>query len=159
MSARLPAHCARWLLAAALGALSACSSFNAEWSAAGNPATAQGRTRWDGRWTSATHRTRAGAPEGGRLRCVLAPTVPASGAGGTGLRAAFRANWLAFTSDYTMEFQPVKGSRTEFRGTHELPAIFGGTYRYTARMAGDRFTTRYDSSYDHGTFELSRVRP
>ena len=140
--------------------LAACSSFDAEWRAAKD-----GATRWDGRWTSGKHRTRSGEPSGGRLRCVLTeaasdcfpakrPARPAQA-----LRASFHANWMVFSSDYTMTLTPLSGSRTEFRGTHALPAIFGGTYRYTARIAGDRFTARYDSSYDHGTFDLTRVRP
>ena len=156
---------ARLLLVALCAALAACSSFNAEWRAAKDSATPHGPTRWDGRWTSGKHHAGNGGPEGGRLRCVLAevatncfpakkPTVPAPE-----LRASFRANWLLFSSDYTMTLTPLRGSPMEFRGTHELPAIFGGTYRYTAHISGDRFTARYDSSYDHGTFDLTRVRP
>ena len=75
------------------------------------------------------------------------------------LRADFRANWLIFASSYTMTLTPVSGSPADYRGTHELPALFGGTYRYAAHISGDRFTARYDSSYDHGTFDLARVRP
>ena len=156
---------ARLLLVLLCGALAACSSFDAEWRAAADRTTAHGPTRWDGRWTSEKHRTLRGEPSGGRLRCVLteaatncfpakSPARPAQA-----LRASFHANWKVFSSDYTMTLTPLSGSRTDFRGTHELPAIFGGTYRYTAHIAGDRFTARYDSSYDRGTFDLTRVRP
>ncbi len=151
---------ARLLLLLFCGALTACSSFDARWRAAKDRTAAYGPTLWDGRWTSAKHRTLGGAPEGGRLRCVLSSINNAEYASGSPeLRADFHANWLLFSSGYTMSLMPVKGAPTEFRGTHELPAVFGGTYRYTARITGERFTARYDSSYDHGTFDLTRVRP
>lgn len=154
---------ARLLLVVLCGAVTACSSFEAKWHAAKSPAT-----RWDGRWTSAKH-TSGGGPAGGRLRCVLEETVIATNcfpprpgtrpACAHALRADFHANWKIFSSNYTMTLMPEKNSRTNFRGTHDLPAMFGGTYRYSARIAGDRFTAHYDSSYDHGTFDLTRVRP
>jgi hypothetical protein len=146
----------------------ACSSFDAKWRAAKDDTTAHGPTRWDGRWTSEKHRTGAGEPEGGRLRCVLSEAAtncfpPRPGISPSKeLSADFHANWSAFSANYTLLLTPVHrgpGPQTDFRGTHELPAIFGGTYRYTAHISGDHFTARYDSSYDHGTFALTRVRP
>ena len=156
---------ARLLLVLLCTMLAACSSFDAEWRSAQNSTTPHSPTRWDGRWTSEKHRTHSGGPEGGRLRCVLTevatncfpakrPAVPAPE-----LRASFHANWQLFSSDYTMTLTPIPGSPPDFRGTHKLPAMFGGTYRYTAHISGDHFTARYDSSYDHGTFALTRVRP
>jgi len=147
-------HLGRGLASVLLVALcSACSSFDARWKAAATSATA---TRWDGRWTSEHHQTASGSPVGGRLRAVIEP------AAGQGLAANLHANWLLFASDYTMTFEPkTDGPRRanvrEFSGTHELPKIFGGTYRYKARLAGDRLTARYTSSYDHGTFTLQRL--
>ena len=156
---------ARLLLSLFCGALAACSSFDTEWRAAKDRAAPHGPARWDGRWTSEKHTAPGGGPAGGRLRCVLTkaaangfpPKTPARPT--PELRASFRANWLLFSSAYTMTLTPLSGSRTEFRGTHELPAIFGGTYRYTAHISGDRFTARYDSSHDRGTFDLTRIRP
>ncbi len=116
---------------------------------------------------SEKHRALAGGPAGGKLRAVLTEQVSPAGSylppgptpgGGRTLRADFRAHWLAFASSYAMTLTPVPGSATKFRGTHELPAIFGGTYRYSARVAGDQFTAFYDSSYDCGTFTLQRLR-
>lgn len=166
MTARLSATVAPLLAAMLCGALAACSSFDAQWRAAEKPATAPGLTRWEGVWTSAKHAAPGGGPAGGRLRAVLTelhipagsylPPGPAPGRGSP-LRADFRANWSAFAASYRLTLSPVPGSPTEFRGSHELPAIFGGTYRYTARIAGDRFTARYDSSYDRGTFTLRRI--
>ena len=150
----------RLLLAGLCAALAACSSFEAKWRAAKDRTTAYGPTRWDGRWTSEKHRTRAGQPEGGRLRCVLTNGANAGrGGGAPDLRADFRADWSVFATSYTLFLTPLPGSRTEFRGSHQLPAIFGGTYRYSAHISGDRFTARYDSSYDRGTFDLTSVRP
>ena len=159
---------ARLLLAVLCGALAACSSFEAKWQAAKVP-----ETRWDGRWTSAKHTAPGGGAAGGRLRCVL---VPASGSAFAGLSrprvehqvflADFRANWSWFASDYEMflwSAKPLHSLRTgrpvDYRGWHILPKMFGGVYRYSAHIDGDRFTARYDSSYDHGTFDLTRVRP
>ena len=156
---------ARLLLVLFCGTLAACSSFDAEWRAAKDRPNAHGPTRWEGRWTSEKHTAPGGGPAAGRLRCVLSEAAtncfPGKGPARppTALRASFHANWMLFSSDYTMTLTPLGGSRTRFRGTHELPAMFGGTYRYSAHIAGDRFTACYDSSYDHGTFNLTRVRP
>lgn len=159
---------ARLLLVLLCAVLPACSSFEAKWHAAKTPAT-----RWDGRWTSEKHTAPGGGPAGGRLRCVL---VPASGSAFMGLSqprvehqvfsADFHANWLWFSSDYKMFLWSKKSLNSlrpslpvDYSGWHILPNIFGGVYRYSARIAGDHFTARYDSSYDHGTFDLTRVRP
>ena len=155
MTARA-AMISRALLALICGALGACASFDAQWQAAGSAAPGAGVTRWEGRWESAAHKVRSGAMDGGRLRAVLTRTPAAPG---HPLRADFRAHWKSFATSYTLTLTPVPGSRTDFRGTHELPAIFGGTYRYTARIRGDHCTARYDSSYDRGTFNLRRVAP
>lgn len=136
------------------GLCSACSSFDARWKAAAASSTA---TRWDGHWTSEKHRAPGGGAAGGRLRAVIEPAAEQK------LTVHFRANWLAFASDYTMTLEPkAAGPRRtevrEFRGTHELAKMFGGTYRYDARLAGDRLSARYTSSYDVGTFALQRVQ-
>ena len=134
-----------------------CSSFQKKWDATGQPGKYARASRWDGRWTSARHKNAAGMPDGGRLRCVLEP-----GADGQ-VVAHFRAYWQAFAANYDVTFllknpgQVVKpGAEAEFRGTHDLPKVFGGTYRYEARMARDHFRARYDSSYDSGKFEMTR---
>ena len=95
---------------------------------------------------------------GGRLRCVLEPK------GDDRLGAYFHANWLIFSGNYDLTLEPVAaGPRRQkarnYRGTHEMPAAFGGIYHYTAAIGGDRFDARYTSSYDHGTFTLLRVLP
>ncbi len=140
------------LLVSALGA--GCSSFQKKWDAVGAPGKYEHASRWDGRWTSAHHKGAGGEPEGGRLRCVVEPH-------GAQFTAHFHANWAAFSADYTVPFAPKAGDGKkhqpmEFSGAHELPKIFGGTYHYDAEMARDRFTARYSSTYDTGTFALTR---
>ena len=75
----------------------------------------------------------------------------------------FHANWLCFSGDYRVQFRakPARGKAAggaarEYVGTHELPKIFGGLYRYEARIAGDEFTATYHSKYDAGTFAMTR---
>ena len=140
-----------------LAACGGCSSFPKKWEAAGQPGEYKRASRWDGRWTSARHKNAAGAPDGGRLRCVMQPAANGK------LVAHFRANWQAFAANYEVDFSPkspVRGSKLEgvmdFRGTHDLPKALGGTYRYDARIVGDHFSARYDSSYDSGKFEMTR---
>ena len=137
----------------ALALCAGCSSFHEKWDAAGQPGKYQRATRWEGRWTSGYHKTPAGSPAGGRLRCVIEPVNDAR------ILAHFHANWLAFSADYSVPFDVTlrsHGTPVAFRGTHALPKIFGGLYRYDARISGDRFSARYTSSYDAGTFEMTR---
>jgi hypothetical protein len=123
----------------------ACSSFERDWrrqAAAGDAFTG----KWDGRWTSSAHR---GA--GGRLRCILTKVEPGR------YQARFKANWMAFTSTYSVTLQgEQRGGKLIFRGSHNLGALFGGVYRYEGEATPQLFTARYDSSYDRGTFEMSR---
>lgn len=141
----------------ALALCAGCSSFQGKWDAVGQPGQYQNASRWDGRWTSARHKSAAGAPDGGRLRCVMEPGPDGQ------IAAHLRANWKAFAANYDVTFLPKiprgpskPGAPKEFRGTHDLPKAFGGTYRYDARIMGDQFSARYDSSYDSGKFEMTR---
>ena len=133
-----------------------CTSFQEKWNAVGKPGRYQNASRWEGRWTSARHRTAANVPEGGRLRCVMEPGT------GSQMLAHFHANWQLFAADYEVPFEPKRpvakqsGAVVEFRGTHQLTKMFGGTYRYDARLKCDHFSARYDSSYDTGIFEMTR---
>lgn len=148
---------ARATVLAALVVCAGCSSFDAKWRAADGGANTHYATRWDGRWTSEHHRSLTGRPASGRLRCVLEPVDERR------TRALFHANWLMFSSNYavvlaakTPPYLQKRGRPVELSGTHELPKMFGGVYRYDARISGNRFTARYTSSYDRGTFEMTR---
>ncbi len=129
--------------------LVACSTFERDWRrASGEGHNDRFAGRWAGRWTSAKH-----ANAGGRLRCLLRP------ADARHYRATFKANWLAFSSTYTMTFEAERRAKElHFRGNHRLSAIFGGTYRYEGSATSQQFRARYHSSYDHGKFEMSKVR-
>jgi len=131
----------------------ACASFDPRWRAADSTAKSRYATRWDGRWISAKHHTPSGAPESGRLRCVL------ERAGGGKVDAHFHANFLVFSANYSVTLDPKKGgAKSEFQGTQELPKLFGGTYWYRATITKDHFLAHYDSSYDNGIFDLRRVK-
>jgi hypothetical protein len=132
--------------------LAACSSFDRHWKDA-----AQGNaTCWDGHWQSGTNVYASGAYHHGRLRCVLVPQPDKS------LTAYFHANWLIFSGDYDMTLRPVAAASRHrnvrhYEGTHDLPAMFGGTYHYRAAIAGDHFTADYDCRIDRGIFDLRQV--
>ena len=89
--------CLRLIALSLAVSLTACSSFDRHWKEAATSRTAE---RWDGRWTSGKHVTGSGSPAGGRLRAVTE-----KGADGK-MTAHILANWLAFSSDYTVTFQP-----------------------------------------------------
>ena len=141
-------------------ALSGCASFERDWkTAARQPAphnfskVDKFTGRWEGRWTSAKHRLSSGEPTGGRLRCLLTKLDDHR------YEAKFKANWMVFASSYTMALQVERRARElRLKGEHEVSAMFGGTYRYAGRITPQRFSASYDSSYDHGAFEMTRPK-
>jgi hypothetical protein len=128
-------------------ALSGCSTFDGEWRrAATAPASDPFSGQWEGRWTSGKHK---GA--GGRLRAVVTPADSRS------YRTHFKADWLAFSSAYVVTLQAQRrGERLHFQGEHDLGKLFGGIYRYEGEATPLAFRSSYNSSYDHGTFAMSR---
>ena len=146
--------------------LAACSSFDQHWKEA---AKGQGgATRWDGHWQSGENVYANGAYHHGRLRCVLEKPVLSKfltgyrpqGAGD--LTAYFHANWLIFSGNYEMTLKPVgplQGKVRQYEGTHDLLAMFGGTYHYRAKIAGNHFTADYTCRIDRGIFDLREVPP
>lgn len=155
----------RLALVLVAGLLSACSSFDAHWKEAAQGKN--GATRWDGSWTSGAKTYANGAHHHGRLRCVLEPVLVAKAAQShhgplaketSGpLRAYFHANWVIFSGNYDMILQPVPGKPQQYRGTHDLPAIFGGRYQYAAAITADHFSATYTCSIDRGAFDLHRL--
>ncbi len=137
------------LFGAAAALLCSCSSFSHRWAAAPKPTAGDPFAgRWDGTWDSAS---RPG--EGGRLQCVFTPIQPHI------YEAAFHAHWKIFASDYAANFDVVRRGRVlDFRGTHQMPAIFGGMYHFSGHITPVKFTAHYDSNYDRGTFTLARPR-
>jgi len=139
----------RVTMAVLAGLFGGCASFDQHWKDAS--AGHNGATRWNGKWISEKHH------EDGHLRCVLEPQK------GNNRVAHFHANWVIFSSNFDMTLEPVKGGPRHqalaYRGTHDLPAIFGGAYHYDATIDGRHFAAHYTSSYDYGTFALERVSP
>lgn len=144
----------RLTLALAALVLAGCASFERDWKGAEQrSAVAKSDAftgRWDGRWTSAKHRTRNGFA-GGRLRCLLSKVDDRR------YEARFKANWMIFTSSYRTLFTVERrGRELQLAGEHKLSAMFGGVYKYAGRVTPERFTATYDSSYDSGKFEMQR---
>jgi hypothetical protein len=159
-------HLLRLALVLVASLFTACSSFDAYWKDASQGRN--GATRWDGEWKSGQKVYADGAYHHGRLRCVLEPVgnqrtefvngyFP-KGAPGR-LNAYFHANWLIFSGNYDIVLEPVPGKPHQYSGAHDLPAIFGGTYKYGATITDDHFMACYTCSIDKGVFDLHRVRP
>lgn len=127
--------------------LNGCTAYDQKWSSAQAAHSDRFAGRWDGYWKSSS---RPG--EGGRLRCVFTPAGP------NRYEAAFHANWKLFASNYTVVFQTkrVGPSRLEFKGSHEMPDIFGGLYKFHGTVSPGEFRASYTSSYDTGEFVLHR---
>ncbi len=142
------------VLALCLLACSGCSSFDRDWRAAAQrPGHRVDRMSgaWDGKWTSERHRLPDGQAAGGRLRCIFTKEDA------THYRARFHANWLCFATGYETTFETKqRGDGLDFRGTHDLGAIFGGVYRYEGRVTPDRFVAHFASRFDSGAFDLHR---
>src|SRR5450432_2542198 len=110
--------CISAIVILALGA--GCSSFQRKWDEAGSGGKYKYASRWDGRWTSARHKSASGVAETGRLRCVTEPVDEAR------MLAHFHANWKVFSADYDVPFEaknpPYWRKRRvpeEYSGTHE----------------------------------------
>ena len=127
--------------------LAACSSFERDWRrGATAPKGDAFSGAWEGKWTSAKHRNASG-----RLRCLLTKVDERR------YQARFRANWLVFTSGYTVMLETQqRAGILHFKGAHDLGAMFGGIYRYEGQATPSDFRAQYDSSYDTGTFAMSR---
>lgn len=125
-----------------------CSSFNREWSAPAASHSSGLAGRWQGTWksTATGHR--------GALRCLMQKGV------GETYRARFRATYagvLNFESAVDLQAQR-RGAAWIFRGHSELPVWAGGRYTYDGGGTAESFRCDYHSRWDHGTFEMERVR-
>jgi hypothetical protein len=102
---------------------------------------------WEGRWESSRR-----ANSGDRLQCRLQKVE-------SGLyRADFRAFWHGLSGAYPVDLiTHQEGGCLYFEGTHQLPKIQGGLYRYEGFIAGDELRAWYNSKYDTGEFRLKRA--
>lgn len=104
--------------------------------------------RWDGAWRSEKHKG-----HGGRLRGVMIPK------GENLYRAEFKANWLAFSSTYSVDFRTeMRRGELHFQGEHDLGRLYGGIYSFIGRATPEHFRASYESSYDRGIFEMTRPK-
>ncbi len=115
-----------------------------------------------GKWTSA-----ANSAWSGELRCILTKMDgPGSERGGhSPYRAEFHATWHGLSSTHTVMLQTKPGARRrtggsvlDFEGTSKLHTIIGaGTYMCQGTLGNNTMRACYDSTYDKGTFEMTRV--
>ncbi len=132
-------------LFSALFTFCGCSSFKSDWKkASATPLGIEGR--WDGTWTSDEN------GHTGQLRCLMEKISEHS------YRARFDSTYqkiLHFKSTV------VLGGRMTnevflCEGEAKLPWYAGGLYRYDGEVSATNFFAKYNSKYDHGTFQMSR---
>jgi hypothetical protein len=110
--------------------------------------------RWVGQWMSDRHKGLVSKePSGGNVKCVLTRIDPYR------YRAHFEVKWMGFTEHYLAELYGREGrNRFHARGSFPVSPVFGGTYHYDATITPKNFLLRYDSRYDTGRMELTKVR-
>ncbi len=129
---------------------SGCSSFNRDWNRAAKQATQEDSIagRWEGRWISDVNH------HNGNLKCLMTVTNDSA------CVARFRATYKhVFHFSYAVPMNLQKHfDGWEFDGQENLGALAGGVYYYEGRANTTNFYSTYRSKYDHGIFELRRVR-
>ncbi len=151
----------RLLPCLAIMLLAGCSSYNQRFAKAsrGDVHRVVNEGAYSGRWSSARN-----SAWGGKLRCILTKVESPAGAraGQSAYRAEFHATWHGLSSTHAVVLQMKPSARKkgalDFEGTSALHTIIGaGTYSCKGTLEGDVMRACYDSSYDKGTFQMSRV--
>ena len=143
-------HLAPLALCASLFLLGGCGHFQREWREAGKAESPSSPVagRWEGRWQSDS------PGHGGNLKCVVTETAEHR------YRAHFHATYkgiLRFT--YVAELHGGPSNNVVFfSGTADLGKLAGGVYKYDGSADGTNYLSRYDSSYDKGSFKMARPR-
>ena len=129
--------------------LCGCSTFNGDWRQAAVPLEPENSLagRWEGRWTS-----EEGGHHGG-LRCLMTRESDSS------YQARFRATYgrllhFGYTARLEMQRHDIGW---EFDGEADLGKL-GGVYYYEGRATPTNLISTYRSKYDHGIFELKRLK-
>ena len=142
-------------LLALVALLPACATFDAQWKAAADtpaatapapPTTLTGR--WQGKWTSLNHDT------SDALRCVFTPLNRHTS------HAVFQATFKdAFYFDHSVNLE-TKPTPTgfSFHGREDNPWFKGGKCYFTGQCTGDQIHMTYLDNFDHGTFDLTRIK-
>ena len=72
--------------------------------------------------------------------------------------ARFHAKYariFGFSYTATLAVQ-TNGPVFNFQGDADLGKLAGGIYRYEGSISNGRFSSTYQSKYDHGTFDMTR---
>lgn len=103
--------------------------------------------RWEGKWVSEQ------SGHSGRLRAIIKPV------NGETYHVSYDARYMGILRfGYGMDLSASRGTdgKIAFEGQENLGAIAGGMYRYKGTADGTTFHSTYESSADHGYFEMSR---
>jgi hypothetical protein len=105
--------------------------------------------RWEGKWVSDA------CGHTGALRAIITRKSEAI------YHAEFDATYFPLLRfGYDMELmadrQKNPAEPVSFKGQEDLGLLAGGVYFYKGSADGDRFTSTYESSDDHGRFEMTR---
>lgn len=140
--------------------LGGCSSFGTDWkeAAVSTPATEFSlEGAWEGKWLSSA------SGHSGPLRCVIreepdSDVIPEE-TDSDRFRARYHARWgPLFTFEYTLPMEAHREGPLHY--TLEGEADLGwpwGNYRYRGEVVGERFSAKYWTELDHGSFEMTRA--
>jgi hypothetical protein len=133
-----------------------CSSYHRTWKAGAQISTDDPVAgRWQGRWESNAN------GHTGKLRAVIRPT------GDDAYVAHYWASYrkvLRFTYDqpFTVQTRETRADGKKivaFSGKTDLGPLAGGVYTYEGRAEADDFHATYRCRWDHGTYDMRRLRP
>jgi hypothetical protein len=134
------------LVAAVLGLLCGCSSFDRDWADAAKlpPLDSDPMGAWVGTWqnTNNTH--------GGELRALLVRNSA------TNYTATFHATWGRRSGTFSTRLTGARnGNELEFRGSKRLLFV---RIRNVGSASPTNFVSTYESRFDNGTFTMTRPR-
>ena len=129
--------------------LCGCSTFNRDWQRAAVAPQAENSLAgcWEGRWSSDE------SGHHGGLRCLMTRQSDSF------YQARFQATYgrlLHFSYMARLEMQR-HNMGWEFDGEADLGKL-GGVYYYEGRATATNLISTYRSKYDHGMFEMERVK-
>jgi hypothetical protein len=144
-----------WLVLApiCIGTVASCSTFERDWQERRQVAVAPGAFQgcWEGTWTSDWN------GHSGKLRAII---TPISGARyNVRFHAVYDLLFAPLTFEYEMPMEIQRhGNAILFKGSADLGVLAGGEFMYDGACRGDIYRSDYDSSLDHGVFEMRRPR-
>ncbi|MFP4052262.1 MAG: hypothetical protein ACLFV7_00175 [Phycisphaerae bacterium] len=106
--------------------------------------------RWEGQWNS------DGIHGSGKLLSAIRKT--GQGEYLATFVAKFGGGLFTHRSrDVVLTVTSRQDGRWEFKGQKDLGMLNGGMYTYTGSVDQDRFTAKYESSFDTGEFRMERI--